>query len=283
MPLGRADRLAMLLEHLDDLPLREHDLGGSPAALMSRVVARIDRLKEDRVDAERFAAWAEEADRPREREFAQLYLAHERLLVEAGALDAGDLVLRALRLLRDRPHVRARVGARHRHVLVDDLQDLSPAALLVVEELGRGTAGGAGTEGNVCAFADDDQALPRGAGTAGRNTTAFRRSHPDAPVVRLERSFRCPERVLTGARAVIDAIPDRQPRAIESDDVRRPARCASGSARPSARRRRASPATSSGSSVPERRRRRSRSSCARSAARDVRSAWRSRSARCPTG
>ncbi len=217
VPLGRADRLAMLLEHLDDLPLREHDLGGSPAALMSRVVARIDRLKEDRVDAERFAAWAEEADRPREREFAQLYLAHERLLVEAGALDAGDLVLRALRLLRDRPHVRARVGARHRHVLVDDLQDLSPAALLVVEELGRGTAGGAGTEGNVCAFADDDQALPRGAGTAGRNTTAFRRSHPDAPVVRLERSFRCPERVLTGARAVIDEIPDRQPRAIESD------------------------------------------------------------------
>jgi DNA helicase II / ATP-dependent DNA helicase PcrA len=56
VPLGRADRLAMLLEHLDDLPLREHDLGGSPAALMSRVVARIDRLKEDRVDAEHFAA-----------------------------------------------------------------------------------------------------------------------------------------------------------------------------------------------------------------------------------
>ena len=126
VPLARADRLAMLLERLDDLPLREHDLGASPAALMARVVARIDRLKEELVDAERFAAWAQEADRPREREFAQLYLAHERLLVEQGALDAGDLVLRALRLLRDRPHVRARVGARHRHVLVDDLQDLSP-------------------------------------------------------------------------------------------------------------------------------------------------------------
>jgi DNA helicase II / ATP-dependent DNA helicase PcrA len=52
---------------------------------------------------------------------------------------------------------------------------------------------------------------------AGHNTTAFRRSHPDAPVVRLERSFRCPQRVLTGARAVIDAIPDRQPRAVASD------------------------------------------------------------------
>ena len=217
VPLGRADRLAMLLEHIDELPLREHDLGGSPAALMSRVVARIDRLKEDLVDAQHFTAWAEEVDRPREREFALLYAAHERLLAAADALDAGDLLLRALRLLRERPHVRARVGARHRHVLVDDLQDLSPAALMVVEELARGTAGGAGGEGNICAFADDDQALPRGTGAAGHNTTAFRRSHPDAPVVRLERSFRCPARVLAGAAAVIDGVPGRRPAAIESD------------------------------------------------------------------
>jgi DNA helicase II / ATP-dependent DNA helicase PcrA len=218
VPLGRADRLAMLLEHLDELPLREHDLGASPAALMSRVVARIDRLKEELVDAERFAAWAQAADRPREAEFAQLYLAHERLLADGDALDAGDLVLRALRLLRDRPHVRARVGARHRHVLVDDLQDLSPAALLIVEELGRGTAGGANQypPANVCACADDDQALPRGTGASGRNVTAFRRSHPDAPVVRLERSFRCPERVLTAAAAVIDPVPGRRPRPLET-------------------------------------------------------------------
>jgi DNA helicase-2/ATP-dependent DNA helicase PcrA len=215
VPLGRADRLAMLLEHLDELPLREHDLGASPAALMSRVVARIDRLKEELVDAARFAAWAQDADLPREREFAQLYLAHERLLADADGLDAGDLVLRALRLLREHPHVRARVGARHRHVLVDDLQDLSPAGLLVVEELGRGTAGGAGAEGNVCACADDDQALPRGTGAAGRGVTAFRRNHPDAPVVRLDRSFRCPRDVLAAAAAVIEPIPSRPPRAVE--------------------------------------------------------------------
>jgi DNA helicase II / ATP-dependent DNA helicase PcrA len=214
-PLGRADRLAMLLEHLDELPLREHDLGASPAALMSRVVARIDRLKEELVDAERFAAWARDADRPREREFAQLYLAHERLLAASDGLDAGDLVLRALRLLRERPHVRARMGARHRHLLVDDLQDLSPAALLLVEELARGTAGGAGTEGNVCACADADQALPTGAG-ARANVTAFRRSHPDAPVVRLERTLRCPSRVVTAAEAVIEPIPGRPPRRLEA-------------------------------------------------------------------
>ena len=116
----------MLLEHLDELPLREHDLGGSPAALMSRVVARIDRLKD-------IASTPSASRRGRMRPTARGSASSpsstsrtERLLVEADALDAGDLVLRALRPLRDRPHVRARVGARHRHVLVDDLQYLLP-------------------------------------------------------------------------------------------------------------------------------------------------------------
>jgi DNA helicase II / ATP-dependent DNA helicase PcrA len=220
VPLASADRLAMLLEHVDELPLREHDLGASPAALLARVVDRIDRLKEELVEAERFAAWAHERDIPREQEFAQLYLAHDRLLAEQGALDAGDLVLRALRLLRERPHVRARAGARYRHVLVDDLQDLSPAALLVVEEVARGTAGGAGAEGNVCACADDDQELVRGGSVPARNVAAFRRAHPDAPVVRLDQSLRCPQRVLDAARAVIAPVVGRAPTRLAADPTR---------------------------------------------------------------
>ena len=38
----------------------------------------------------------------REREFAALYAAHERMLADAGTLDVGDLVLQAFRLLRER-------------------------------------------------------------------------------------------------------------------------------------------------------------------------------------
>ena len=39
-----ADRLAMLLEHVDELSLTRHDLRGNPAAMLAGVVARIDRL-----------------------------------------------------------------------------------------------------------------------------------------------------------------------------------------------------------------------------------------------
>ena len=104
-PVSAADRLAMLLERIDELPLRHHDLRGNPSATLGAIVRRIDRLKEELISARDYAAWAttlpEDARGAREREFADLYAAHDALLGDAGALDAGDLVLTAFRLLRD--------------------------------------------------------------------------------------------------------------------------------------------------------------------------------------
>ena len=213
VPVTAADRLAMLLERVDELTLHEHDLGGHPAALLSGVVARIDRLKEALVTADDYAAWArglsEEPDAlartAREREFAQLYLAHDRMLAEQGAIDEGGLLLRAVALLRERAHVREGLGGRYRHVLVDELQDLGPGTVQLVGLLAAGN-----TEAtNLVVFADDDQCTLRLRNAAAKNVADVRRAHPDAPVVRLEQSFRCAGRVLDAAHAVVAAAPDR--------------------------------------------------------------------------
>src|SRR3954452_8060159 len=128
-PVAAADRLAMLLERIDALPLRHHDLRGNPSATLGAIVRRIDRLKDELISAADYRAWAgslaDDARGAREREFAELFATHDALLAEAGALDVGDLVLCAFRLLREKPHVRTRLAERHRHVLVDELQDTS--------------------------------------------------------------------------------------------------------------------------------------------------------------
>ena len=85
--VSQADRLAMLLERVDELTLRLHDFRGNPAAMLAGVLRRIDRLKEARVTAPQVAAWAGglpagEDAAEREREFAQVYLAHDRMLRE---------------------------------------------------------------------------------------------------------------------------------------------------------------------------------------------------------
>ena len=201
-PVTASDRLALLLERIDELPLASHDLRGNPSALLGSIVQRIDRLKDELVTAADYEAWAaklpgEGGTATREREFAAIYAAHDRMLAEAGTLDFGDLVLHAFRLLRSKPHVRARLAARFRHVLVDELQDTNFAQGLLLRLL-------VAEHGNVTAAADEDQSIHRFRGAATKAVADFRAEWPDATVVRLRESFRSGERIIAAARAVVE-------------------------------------------------------------------------------
>src|SRR5829696_492237 len=189
-PVTPADRLALLLEQIDELTLRHHAIRGNPAPLLASFVSRIDRLKDELVSANELRAWAdalpestdaERADANREREFARLYADHDRLLAERGALDFGDLVLRAFQLLHERPHVRERVARHFPHVLVDEYQETTFAEgmllRLLIEEHQAVTVVGA-----------DDR---------------FAAELPGARVVWLERNCRSGRRILDAATAVL--------------------------------------------------------------------------------
>jgi len=206
LPATPSDRLALLLERMDELPLRHHDLGGTPANVLARIVARIDACKDELLDQEDVAAWAaalpDDPHAEREREFAALYATHDRMLGEGGGLDFGDLVLRAHRLLAERPDVRERVAARRPHVLVDEYQDLTPAHVALVDLLARAPA-------TLVAAGDDDQAVRLTGRGAGRTLAALDERHPELETIVLDRVFRGRDRVLRAAAAVVEPIPGR--------------------------------------------------------------------------
>ena len=145
--LSAGDRLAMLIERIDELSVQHHDFGGRVNALFGSFVRRIDRCKAELIDAEAYAAWAaglggrEPAEgggeAALEQEFAEVYRAHERMLADAGARDEGDLMRDALRAAEEHPAI----GRRFAHVLVDDAQELE----LVAARLVCAVAGPAGT------------------------------------------------------------------------------------------------------------------------------------------
>lgn len=216
-PVTAADRLAMLLEHIDDLPLAQHDLRGNPSALLGSLVQRIDRLKDELISPADYGAWAHKlpaddddarARATREREFAAIYAAHDRMLAEAGTLDFGDLVLHAFRLLRERPEVRTRLGRRFRHVLVDDVQDTSFAQGLLLRLLSA-------EHGNLCVAGDDDQSIDRFRGAATKNLTDFQAESSDVRTIRLERSLRSGGAIIAAARAVVAPLPERIDKPLE--------------------------------------------------------------------
>src|SRR5215218_5089492 len=144
--LGRAERLAMLLDRLDRLPLRRHEIRGNPAGLLARLLARIDRLKAERTGptslSEAAQARAEdardEAEREaarRELEFAELYSQHDRILSESGSLDRGDVFLALDCLLVERPDVRRGIAERFGRLMVDEVEEATSAELAVLESL----------------------------------------------------------------------------------------------------------------------------------------------------
>jgi len=207
-PVSVADRLALLLEHIDELALRHHDLQGNPAGLLASFIDRFDHLKAELVTAQAYAQWADglgDGDRAdHEREFAAIYLAHERILDRAGALDHGDLVLRAHRLLTESARARERVSQRVRHVLVDEYQDATRAQALLLELLAAG-------HGSVSVTGDDDQAIARHGAARPRNMAEFCARHGDDPgfaAVTLEGSLRCPPRVARATGALTERTPE---------------------------------------------------------------------------
>jgi DNA helicase II / ATP-dependent DNA helicase PcrA len=198
-----AERVALLLETLGELSLRQHEIRGNPAPLLAGFVSRIDRLKQDMVTPDalqeraRSMGTADDASRTaaaRELEFAQVYADHERLLAERGALDDGDLVLRSFRLLHERPHVRRRVAEGLDHLLVDDYQDANFAQAALLSLLGEET-------GQITVTGDPAQAI--GPAPAAKNLDDFLRAFPAATAVDLGPSRRCPARVMTAARAAL--------------------------------------------------------------------------------
>jgi DNA helicase-2/ATP-dependent DNA helicase PcrA len=186
--LAPSERFAMLLERIDELSLQRHDFAGSANALLTGFVRRIDRLKAHLIGAETFAGWAarleasagaasagEPADPALEREFAEVYRAHERMLEAAAVTDAGNLIRDALRSSRQ--------GGKRRfeHLLLDDADVLDPAAAALTREIGADTL-----------VATCDPLRGSFALAATRTVT-------------LGRSLRCPSNVLRAGRACLDA------------------------------------------------------------------------------
>ena len=121
--LGPAERLAMLLDRLDDLPLRRHEIRGNPAGLLARLLERIDALKAG-------------ADAP-DAELADLVAAHDRILAATGNLDRGDVFLTLNRLNEEREDVRDALAERFVEVMVDELEDTTTAQRALLASLAK--------------------------------------------------------------------------------------------------------------------------------------------------
>jgi DNA helicase-2/ATP-dependent DNA helicase PcrA len=208
-PLGDPDRflgaLASLFarcrdEDVSPARYRQHAdrLAVEAATAAAEVAAGNDVGDEDR---ERAAALAETAGQ--QRELADAYGRYTELLAASGAIDFGDQVSLALRLLRESPAARRAVQDRYRYILVDEFQDTNRAQSELVAILAE-------RHRNVTVVGDDDQSIYRFRGAAISNILEFRERYRGARTVVLRRNYRSLAPILDRAHRLISHNdPDR--------------------------------------------------------------------------
>jgi DNA helicase-2/ATP-dependent DNA helicase PcrA len=206
-----ADRLAMLLDRLDALSLRMHEIRGNPAGLLARLLRRIDALKSEAVTPTDLRDWAERREREassaaererarREREFSELYASHDRVLRDCGSLDGGDLVLALARLVHERADVRDALAGRFSFLAADELEDAGASHRMLLEAL-------AAEHRNLVCACDPRQSIRRPTAASCDPMPWFRSRFPDAEEVELERPLRSGRSIAVAAASAVDGRP----------------------------------------------------------------------------
>lgn len=124
-----------------------------------------------------------------------------------GAIDFDEQVYGSIEALLRDGELRRAVQADHRHLLVDELQDLTPAHVLLVRLA-------AGPAADVFGVGDDDQCIYGHVGADPRFLVDYRRFFPGADEHALEVNYRCPAAVTVAASTLLGYNEVRVPKDI---------------------------------------------------------------------
>ncbi|MGY3266506.1 UvrD-helicase domain-containing protein [Lysobacter sp. HA35] len=153
-----------------------------------------------------------EARSPREVEAATVYELYQARLSSFNAVDFDDLIRLPVQLLEADEDMclawRERIG----YLLVDECQDTNDAQYRLLKCL-------AGPRGLFTCVGDDDQSIYAWRGANPDNLLQLGKDYPTLRIVKLEQNYRCSNRVLRTANALIANNPHEHPKTLWSDQA----------------------------------------------------------------
>ena len=175
--------------------------GDAQLTAINEVASEIEWAKARGIAPEHFVTAAGVADRelPRDAgELADIYARYEREKRIKRLIDFDDLLWWCAEALETDPDFATSVRFRHRHLFVDEFQDISPAQLRVL----RGWLGG---RPDLCVVGDEAQAIYAFAGAEAGVLVRFDQHFAGARTVRLMTNYRSTPQVVAASNAVLGA------------------------------------------------------------------------------
>jgi DNA helicase-2/ATP-dependent DNA helicase PcrA len=199
--LDRARQWQLALEALDSCSAFDDLEVGWLPSFVDKLLTLNEELQRHVVSPDELRVWclAHNDDKvARERlEASEAIDCYRALKRERNALDFGDQIELAVRLLDERPQVLERLAARFRYVFLDEYQDTDVAQRELVRRVGAHAE-------LVCAVGDVDQGVYGWRGATIHNMFAFPDDFPGAQTETLSVNFRSGPAILELANVLIE-------------------------------------------------------------------------------
>lgn len=141
--------------------------------------------------------------------YAEIYDEYNKRLRAANALDFNDLLIYAVKLLRDSPEVIEALQNKWSYFMIDEYQDTNRAQYMMAKYL-------AAKSRNICVVGDDDQSIYSWRGADISNILNFEKDYPEAKVIKLETNYRSTSYILDAAYSVVKNNRTRKDKRLNS-------------------------------------------------------------------
>ena len=187
------DRRGLIKQVMKSLSISEKDM---KATAVSSAISSAKNALQDPDEYEASAHY------PFQQNVAKVYRGYEERRKTAQALDFDDLLIEAVRMLRDSKETRDKWRAQFEYILIDEYQDTNAAQYQLVKLL-------VNENQNICVVGDDWQSIYSWRGADFTNILNFERDFPGAKVVKLEQNYRSTGNILDAAHSVITKNTER--------------------------------------------------------------------------
>ncbi len=200
--MTEAESVQLLRKNLFKLDLNYFRPLGNPNKFLSGMLQHFSRLQDEDVSPQDYQKWVKgqmssyakaSEDKKLEldkwNELSKVYREYDELKVKNSLLDFGDVIVKTLKLFRDRPNILSEYQKQFKYFLVDEFQDTNFAQNELVKLL-------VGKKGNINVVGDDDQSVYKFRGAAVSNIIQFRKNFPKTKVVVLTKNYRSTQEIL---------------------------------------------------------------------------------------
>ncbi len=141
----------------------------------------------------------------------KIWQKYEKILKRESALDFDDLLLKTLKLLRNK-EIREVYQDRFKYIHIDEYQDTNKVQNDIVTFLAE-------KHRNLCVVGDGDQLIYEWRGAEIKNMLHFERSYPEVQTFFLEQNYRSTKNILAVANEIIQKNNFRIPKKLFTENI----------------------------------------------------------------